>query len=866
MVGLDERSSHKKDSSTNRLPRSPTLISPSRRSRSSRNVWRRASNSGTLPVLDPDTLQQQPDVLIKGPDGFLIPQGSLIKTDTAQNIDGAVVRDGQYFDPGTRLWRSPDPAERSSGVLEQDALFTVAPDIEDLEERQKRRRKQQKKKQARQEFEISKRYWLVRKVRDICRKNQVMILIVTCIAIISFVLGMSSRGGSAGIGKYEGIAPHSNPHSSANLLTVHHPFSDNTTTKTPYRRVCSIVYSTTVLCVTIRLPWSDTTVNDERYTTYGPHVTFLDDEALQHCRREAASLKLSLQQGQRACIDDLAHELADLAQKQGKLRFDVVGVWSRGKLRAGIAYNKSRISYQDVTDWTWFGLRDPASKLSKRMNAFMRQHVVLVIGGSKTVTDVTHCLIDSLSFGGASCSRPHIPPISRECASGEIEDDGRRQLHEVGSYRDLSPNKTFIGALPGFEPTTVDQGKTRQLPTFSLVDVMRRAGMDLFHDYSPTSAPSVIKPTMVPMTVITPVASPVLTSAPVVLAPVGRDNTPIGGSESKSSSPDSAAPFAKIEASAPGNENNESTAPVVSSNGVSNAPVENENTMESAAPLVAPVQRVDAPIGGGNSAIEIPMAGNSESGVNSNDQFYPHRTQGPSSSPHDENPNDRFYSSEKDGIPRSLQQDNEQQRSLRKLSLIVDYPLSSLTSDFMLRHRWKDVVRLQQTFPLQLLDILSDNSRAQLADMGYDLQNVVVLDGIPQFYPTLTGAGDNGFDLYTTREDFRARVSFFDAWIEDLGSTCRGPLPLETTNKTQTQALQHARQAFTSRPDLFDASKWYGFTWEMGNLFWWQTRAWHLSHGLDCTRSGPQAGLACVHSYVIAAIIDAHYEANEGRL
>ena len=182
-------------------------------------------------------------------------------------------------------------------------------------------------------------------------------------------------------------------------------------------------------------------------------------------------------------------------------------------------------------------------------------------------------------------------------------------------------------------------------------------------------------------------------------------------------------------------------------------------------------------------------------------------------------------------------------KSLRKLSLIINYPMSDLISQNMVSDSWGDLVHFQTAFPPMLNHVRTTEGRAELAQLGYQLEHFIVMDGIPQFYPTDTGAYDIGFHGISTREDF----SPFPGWIPDYGNTCRGPIP-DTSPQTELAVLGRSQ---------FDASKWYGQTWEFANVFWWQMRAWGMGHGLDCTRSSYHSGASCVQTYFLAAMVEA---------
>jgi hypothetical protein len=55
-------------------------------------------------------------------------------------------------------------------------------------------------------------------------------------------------------------------------------------------------------------------------------------------------------------------------------------------------------------------------------------------------------------------------------------------------------------------------------------------------------------------------------------------------------------------------------------------------------------------------------------------------------------------------------------------------------------------------------------------------------------------------------------------------------------------------------------------TWEFVNLFWFQMKGWSPK-GLDCTHTGPShEGISCLRRYFFMAMLDDHFDKEEGGL
>lgn len=192
-------------------------------------------------------------------------------------------------------------------------------------------------------------------------------------------------------------------------------------------------------------------------------------------------------------------------------------------------------------------------------------------------------------------------------------------------------------------------------------------------------------------------------------------------------------------------------------------------------------------------------------------------------------------------------------KALRKLSVIVEYPIAHAQNQDMIFEQYEKVQEIQKGFPKLFTDLRSEAGKLALAEMGYELGHIIAYDGIPQFNPSVTGAYSWVQKSRKSEEDFLANDGY-PGWIPDYGSKCRGPLP--PTNKLK-KVNDLSRQSFEENGlDM----NFYGRTWEFGNSFWWSTKGWTTNgKGLDCTHSG-YSGISCVHPYLLMTMVDDHYD------
>ena len=143
------------------------------------------------------------------------------------------------------------------------------------------------------------------------------------------------------------------------------------------------------------------------------------------------------------------------------------------------------------------------------------------------------------------------------------------------------------------------------------------------------------------------------------------------------------------------------------------------------------------------------------------------------------------------------------------------------------------------------LGVISPDAKAALADMVYELNPLVVFDGIAQHFPTETGAYTPEIAKCKAGNGTCDELPGFN--IEEHGPVnYRGPVP---RSSLYHKFLGTERTQF--REDGFDM-RWYGKTWEFTNLFWWQHNGWGR-RGLDCTHGGSQDWM---YKYFIQAMID----------
>ena len=191
-------------------------------------------------------------------------------------------------------------------------------------------------------------------------------------------------------------------------------------------------------------------------------------------------------------------------------------------------------------------------------------------------------------------------------------------------------------------------------------------------------------------------------------------------------------------------------------------------------------------------------------------------------------------------------------KELRKLTLIIDWPIAHIQNQNLLLENFQKVDGTQKAMSKNLMHAKSAQGRQELKEMGYQLEHIIVFDGMPQWNPSVTGAYDMAQKKSHSEHSFLENEGY-PGWKPEYGSSCRGPLA-PTSNLTATNKM--ARRKFEA---LGLDMKFYGRTWEFANQLWFHTNQWGGKGGmLDCTHGG--GGMSCTHRYVLMAMIDDHFE------
>jgi hypothetical protein len=172
-------------------------------------------------------------------------------------------------------------------------------------------------------------------------------------------------------------------------------------------------------------------------------------------------------------------------------------------------------------------------------------------------------------------------------------------------------------------------------------------------------------------------------------------------------------------------------------------------------------------------------------------------------------------------------------KELRKLTLIIEYPIAHAQNQNMIFEEMDKVETIQKGFPKLITNAQLEDGRRELAEIGYELAHIIAFDGIPQFFPTVTGAYDWALKSKPTEANFLELKGYPD-WKPEYGSKCRGPLP-PSSKLTSVNGISR-----TSFEDNGLDMRFYGRTWEFGNQFWWHVQRW---------KTGKKAGLDCLHSH-----------------
>lgn len=200
-------------------------------------------------------------------------------------------------------------------------------------------------------------------------------------------------------------------------------------------------------------------------------------------------------------------------------------------------------------------------------------------------------------------------------------------------------------------------------------------------------------------------------------------------------------------------------------------------------------------------------------------------------------------------------------RPLRKLSLFVEYPIAHVQSDELIVNNYRKIKDLSYNFTQTYMKLYTEEGKKALAKVGYELSNLFVFDGLPQYFPTATAAYRP--ELVGGSEKKFIANGGYNGWKPEFGSNCIGPLSPNVPLKRVANTIREGwiEQGFDMR--------WYGNIWEFANMFWWQVKNWGGKGGaLDCTHvktgAHPQ-GAYSVHKFFLQAMINDFVETENAR-
>jgi len=203
-----------------------------------------------------------------------------------------------------------------------------------------------------------------------------------------------------------------------------------------------------------------------------------------------------------------------------------------------------------------------------------------------------------------------------------------------------------------------------------------------------------------------------------------------------------------------------------------------------------------------------------------------------------------------------IRTDEARQKSpLRKLSLVVEYPIAHAQSEDYIRHKQDYMGKLVYNFTKSYTDYLNTEwGKREMADLGFEIANIFAFDGLPQYNPTETGGYKH--DIKGGGEQAFLQAGGYDGWRPELGSSCVGPLPPNSQLKGVQEMI---RQTWIDQN--YDI-RWYGRIWEFSNMFWWQVKMWDGKGGsLDCTHSSSGSqGTYSTHKFFLQAMINDYFE------
>ena len=157
---------------------------------------------------------------------------------------------------------------------------------------------------------------------------------------------------------------------------------------------------------------------------------------------------------------------------------------------------------------------------------------------------------------------------------------------------------------------------------------------------------------------------------------------------------------------------------------------------------------------------------------------------------------------------------------LKKLTIIAQHSIAHIVRQPDLLQKFDETVTYQKDCVNGTLGVTSPETKAALADLGYELNPLIVFDGITQHFPTETGAYTPEINN-CKKSDYGPCDGLPGFNIEEHGPvSCRGPVPRSSLFQKflETERTEFRQMGFDMR--------WYGKTWEFTNLIWWQHIGW----------------------------------------
>jgi hypothetical protein len=169
-------------------------------------------------------------------------------------------------------------------------------------------------------------------------------------------------------------------------------------------------------------------------------------------------------------------------------------------------------------------------------------------------------------------------------------------------------------------------------------------------------------------------------------------------------------------------------------------------------------------------------------------------------------------------------------KNLRNMSLLVEYPFAHVQSQDMFQNGLTNsaIRGFQFTIPSHYTEFMSVRGKKKLAKRnGFDFRHLIVFDGIPQFYPTVTNGWTTNMYEVKTEMGSKPETFGYKGWKPEYGRSCVGPLP---RNSRLREINLMSRTNFFRLAGHNYMTRWYGRTWEFVNLFWFQMKMCKYFH------------------------------------